>query len=353
MAHSASTRQIERAASARKRQEIGLSPQRDTAQSMLYRPPDHAASPRNQRAGCWMALLLCFVMLGAGFLLGARFRDYATAWPVVVETVETTLNRWWTQLGAGTSDVQSTREEQRAPDEQGASAADSSQGIAQTVNTRLSSANDWLAERWAALRGTPDSALDVRYTRLANDDFDAASILPAATESGQWSMSALSSQGVYRMRVRPPFLAWTVFSTPTGPNAPSPIRAVEMNATISADTPNGVVGFMARHQPDGSFYLFTLDGRGRAAVSMLSDNQWRVIQPPLPIESSRAAGGANTIALEDMSELIRFSVNNTPIIEFKTPTLPDGAFGLVGSAGESPSGVEINVDWLRLYGVRP
>ena len=87
-------------------------------------------------------------------------------------------------------------------------------------------------------------------------------------------------------------MGWTLFDL-----ADLTSYHLETSATVSAQTPGGAAGLIARFGGPGNFYLLTVDGAGTPSVQLWSDGQ------PVTLQAEQAvvnpAGQANRLAVED------------------------------------------------------
>jgi hypothetical protein len=279
-------------ASARKRAEIGLAPERETAPEAVMRPPDESS-----RTPHWL-LVVCVGLLGVAvllLLLGRIVNPTATlaelfGFPAPVVTGQT--------ITVNTSTLKST----------------AAAYLAQLPGFRL-----WLI-----------------------DDFAAPSKLaPAQDVPGQVNAAVLTDIGVYRMQVEPYQMGWTLFDL-----ADLTSYHLETSATVSAQAPGGAAGLIARFGSPGNFYLLTVDGAGTPNVQLWSDGQQTTLQSEQAVVNP--AGQANRLAVEDDGTLIRFYVNQALVSEIVDPQLPPGRPGIAASA-PGAAAATVDFDWIAIY----
>jgi hypothetical protein len=279
-------------ASARKRSEIGLAPERETAPDAVMRPPDESS-----RTPHWL-LVVCVGLLGVAvllLLLGRIVNPNATlaqlfGFPATIQTGQT--------ITVNTSNIKST----------------AAAYLAQLPGFRL-----WLT-----------------------DDFAAPSKLaPAQAVPGQVNAAVLTDIGVYRMQVEPYQMGWTLFDL-----ADLTSYHLETSATVSAETPGGAAGLIARFGGPGNFYLLTVDGAGTPSVQLWSDGQQVTLQAEPAVVNQ--AGQANRLAVEDDGTRIRFYVNQALVSEIVDPQLPPGRPG-IAAAAPGAEAATIDFDWIAIY----
>lgn len=283
-------------ASARKRAEIGLAPERETAPDAVLRPPDESS-----RAPHWL-LVWCVALLGLAvlFLLLGR----------IVNPTATLAELFGlpSQVEAG-----------------------------QTVTVDTSNLRSTAAAYLAQLPG---------FRLWLTDDFAAPSqIAPAQAIPGQVNAAVLTDIGVYRMQVEPYQMGWTLFDL-----ADLTSYHLETSATVSAQTPDGAAGLIARFGGAGNFYLLTVDGAGTPSVELWSDGQQATLQSAFQSGAVvvNQAGQANRLAVEDDGTRIRFYVNQALVSEIVDPQLPPGRPGIAAVAS-GPAAATVDFDWIAIY----
>lgn len=283
-------------ASARKRAEIGLAPERETAPDAVLRPPDETS-----RAPHWL-LVWCVGLLGLAvlfLLLGRIVNPTATlaelfGLPPQVEAPQT--------ITVNTANLRST----------------AAAYLAQLPGFRL-----WLT-----------------------DDFAAPSqIAPAQAIPGQVNAAVLTDIGVYRMQVEPYQMGWTLFDL-----ADLTSYHLETSASVSAETPDGAAGLIARFGGPGNFYLLSVDGGGIPSVQVWSEGQQATLQSTQQSGAVEInpAGQANRLAVEDDGSRIRFYVNQALVSEIVDPQLPPGRPGIAAVA-PGPAAATVDFDWIAIY----
>lgn len=269
---------------ARKRIEVGLSPRRPTAKSALQRPPDYPTLPVSPMA---LALVLVLVLLGTSVLLAANLAGWTPD--------------WWP-----------TRAVTEAP----------------------------AAPQWSA--ATPLTGGGYRL-RLAEDFSAASSTLLQGEQRQEWRTELLPSDSVYRIQVWPGHLAWSLL----GLDAVTNFR-LQTSALVSAVTPEGYAGLIARYQDDRRFYLFAVDGQGRYSVQLQDGDQTLILQEWMSVEFLNTAGSSNVLTLEDTGAALRFYGNGMLLIEIVDPRFAAGHAGLAGGA-QGSSVADLRFDWLQLF----
>jgi hypothetical protein len=292
-------------ARARKRSAIGLEPDRETAPDTFLRPPDESS-----RGAQWL-LVLCMLLLGLAVLMLLLSRTL---------TPDTTLG---SLLG---------RPESAAIPETVADAGQLAGDVAAGIAANLPDGSTWPA--WLAqLPG---------YEVWLTDDFVAPSrIAPQQSLPGRLDAAVVADIGVYRMQVSPNQMGWTLFDL-EGTGA----YHLETSATVSADTPGGSAGVIARFGGAGNFYLLTVDGDGAARVQLWRNGEAFDMQMRTVITNN--AGQANRLAVEDDGQRIRFYINQILASEIVEPQLPPGRPGIAALA-EGDQGATVDFDWIALY----
>jgi hypothetical protein len=282
-------------ASARKRAAIGLDPERETAPDAVLRPPDD-----DSRAAHWL-LVLCLALLGLAVLLLILARFVSP---------NTTLS---SLFGRPAITVAGPNEPTVAPAnlDSGSSPAPY---LRQLPGFRL-----WLTDDF----GTPSQ------------------IAAAQAVPGQVDAAVVSDAGVYRMQVSPNQVGWTLFDL-----AGVDTYQLETSATVSAETPEGSAGLLARFNSPGNFYMLTVDGSGNASVQLWSDGQ------PVTLQSQPAvvnpAGQNNRLWVEDDGNRLRFYVNQAVVSEIVEPLLPPGRPGIAAVAPGAEAAT-VDFDWIAIY----
>lgn len=273
---------------ARKRAEIGLSPNRPTARDDLHRPPVEAPPPDGSMR--WLAWLLGGIVLATLLLVLAKTSGAPTYWPSV-----------------------------------------------------RAQSSAWLRGEGSGVFTTHDTSLTAPYRRLTALDFSAGAAGLAEEElPNQHQIYADPTQDAYHMRVWPGSLAWSVL----GDVCPGPSR-VETSAQVLATSPDGYAGLLGRFQNARNFYLFAVNGEGEYRVTLLVDGQWRTLQPWAASPVLSRAGVENVLVLTDDGQTLSFYSNESLLHTLDTLDLPAGDTGLAGGAVSEIA--DITFDWLRLY----
>lgn len=273
---------------ARKRAEIGLTPDRPTARTEFQRPP--VGEEPVDGVWRWMAWLLGGVLLVTAMLVLAGIGNAPTAWPYV-----------------------------------------------------RAQADAWLRGEMPGAATTYDPALTAPYRRLLALDFGVGAAGLAEEElPNQHHLFADREQGSYHMRVWPGNLAWSVL----GKVCLGPFR-VESSARVAATAPAGYAGLLGRFQNARNFYLFALNGNGEYRVMLLLDGEWRTVQPWTSSPAINWAGGDNVLALTDDGRALSFFSNDSLLYTLDALALPAGNTGL--AAGAVDHVADITYDWLHLY----
>lgn len=285
-------------ASARKRAAIGLEPERETAPDAVLRPPDESS-----RTAHWL-LVACVGVLGVAVLL------LLVARAMNPDTTLASLFGW----PSATATEQTEQDGQSAATSTAAAGSSSAAYLAQLPGFRL-----WLT-----------------------DDFAAPSeIAPAQAVPGQVNAAVVADAGTYRMQVSPYQMGWTLFDL-AGNNS----YHLETSATVSAETPAGAAGLLARFNGAGNFYILTVDGSGTASVQLWSEGQAATLQSAPAIINP--AGEANRLAVEDDGSRLRFYVNQALVSEVVEPQLAPGRPG-IAAAAPGPETATVDFDWIAIY----
>ncbi len=259
-------------AAARKRQEIGLSPRRATAQEAILRPPLQHRSLPSRRLLIGGAIALAILLL----LVVAVGRGRAVT-------------------------------------------------SAQSPSGAMS----------ALVRGA--TYLSIR------DDFSAAGgPLVRDFQPRRWSMGAVPAEGVYRIRMWPGVIAWSTLGAGDAANF-----RLSTDVTVSAETPWGYGGLIARYSDDNNLYLVQVDGAGRYRIQVREAGEWRTLQDWMASAVLLQAGQKNHLEVVDSDDGITVSANNAVIFTAPPSTLPAGDAGIV--AGSLDAAVaEANFDLVAL-----
>lgn len=274
---------------ARKREAIGLAPQRPTARPVVQRPPE----ARTTFSSWWLVFFLLVLIGSVGLIMFGQY-------------------------------VQ----------QRGDLAATSPLGALANWTTSFSNSNDTLPEYALTAPG---------YTLWMNDDFTGGSVYLADHEvDGVMAATLLPEAGIYRMQAWPAHIGWSLFQSQD-----LPANRLETSATIDPATPDSAVGLLGRFVDERNFYLFTVNGAGEIAAYVWIDGQRYVLQPPAASPLVHAAGEANKLSLEDSGGQLRFYVNQA-LMGRVTPELPAKRAGIAATAtGEKPATVDF--DWVSIY----
>jgi hypothetical protein len=198
---------------------------------------------------------------------------------------------------------------------------------------------------WASgwLGGVSPVADAADHLVVADDFTQTASILAATEQSGEWSAQLRPDEGAYHMTIHPERLVWSTI----GASALKPFFA-EAAFTVSALTPAGITGLLARRQDADNAYLFAINGTGEFQIQLLQEGKMQTLTPWLADIAIKPAGVANQLAVEDDGKVLRFFVNDILFYETDMAELSAGDVGLFGAAPVNEH-AEIDVDWLRVY----
>ncbi len=283
---------------AQKRQAIGLAPHRPTARAEVRRPPGlrrEASTP-----GSCLVAVLGSVIVATGLLVTAMLAGSPTSW----EAVRAEWQRWWQVVG-GPGDATATS------------------AVTPTVLTPMAAAGEEPSMLYLAT------------------DFDADPVLAEQSEPDRFVTGQVTEAGVYRMRIWPNNLAWSLpLRTCLGP------YRLEAEGGLAAETPDGFAGVVGRFVDERNFYLFAVDGAGRARALLQKEGEWRVLQEWEPAPGAASAGAANRLRLEDDGLALAFAVNDVEMYRSDGLALPAGAAGLAGGAQAAQA--EVNFERLRL-----
>jgi hypothetical protein len=179
---------------------------------------------------------------------------------------------------------------------------------------------------------------------LISDEFTSAeSVLRTSAQAEGWTMEPRPQAGTYHLQIEPGRLGWSSVGASTLTS-----YYAEASLTVSAATPAGVAGLLARRQDAESFYLFAINGAGDFQVQLLQAGVLQSLTPWLHDIAINPAGTPNSLAVQDDGTILRFFVNNILFYEERTPQLPAGDVGVFGAA-EAESATEVDVDWLHIY----
>lgn len=271
---------------ARKREAIGLAPQRPTAKTVLHAPPDA------QRGSLrWLAVLFVLLLaLATGWLL----------WQAVT-----------------------------APDGSADRSADGGSAVEMAI--AAGSASDPLAQAAASGR------------LLVRDDFIEPQFpLPSRADEAV-TLGFLGD--LYQIQVdKPGGLAWATLG-----QADLGSYRLESDLRLAADEAFswGYGGLISRFQNDENFYLFVVDSRGQYQIQLIRTGVWRTVRPWTP-SPALADSLQNVLAVADDGATLRFLINGTQVDAVTDPQLPVGDVGLVVAA-RSQGRAKGLFDWVALY----
>jgi hypothetical protein len=254
--------------SARKRAEVGLSPQRPTANSAPLRPPrtDTGAAPR-----AILPAFLGVILVATMFLVLANMWDW--------------FPNWW-----------------HAP----AIVAES----VHTVTVPL---------------GEPVQIAG--YQLVLSDDFSQPDTAFAEGEqSGEWRIEHTPTAASYRMEVWPNRVVWSLLDV-----ADPDLHRTQASMAVATHTPWGYAGLVNRYSDEDNFYLFMVDGQGRYMVQKQESGSLTTLVDWTRVDFLNMAGSTNTLTIDDDGMVQRFYGNNMLLYETPAQ-LPAGATGLAGGA---------------------
>ena len=279
---------------AKKRQAIGLAPERPTAKSNPQRPPDESHARGQRAAGrdnaarpWWLTLLMTGLIAATTLLIVAKMMGAPTAWPVIVHNITTWPERMAARFNGAPHPA--------------------------TV--------------------TPDGyrvAVDSQFTRGDNG-------LVQMSVPGQYEIGPQPDQGLYRMKLGANQLAW---SSP-GLTCLAPHR-LEAEAVVASETADGYAGVVGRLNDGRNFYLFAVDGQGRYQVQLQRDGLWSTLRPWTSAAAIQPAGIANHLRLDDDGRTVTFAVNDTILFSTDIVRLPAGSAGVAGGAQAQPAQVDFS-----------
>lgn len=280
------TTQVNTEAAARKRQAAGLPSQRETAHSVVERPPLAVGEPRWRQ---WLLVLLIAAMLSVGALLAvAKLAGAPTNWIAVHLAIMDFIDR--------------------------------------------------LVER-----GDDPAPAEGSITETISDEFKLeSSVLVRDFQPNRWTMGTIAAEGVYRIRMYPNVVAWSTL----GLDNPQDYR-FSTSMMISPDTPWGYGGMIARLEDEENLALLLVDGQGRYRVQVQQNGRWATLRDWSAAPNLAGAGTANELALEDAGEVMRFVANGETIFQTRAITLAPGDLGVIAGSLEQ-SVAEVDFDWVKL-----
>jgi hypothetical protein len=253
---------------ARKRMEVGLSPNRPTAKAATTRPPDNQSLPLPPAV---LALLLVVVLLVTIVLLAANLSGGLPSW-------------WptWT-------------------------------GLAASVNRSVAPAADLPAQDYSL--------------RLADDFSQNSSPLMQGSRPNEWRTELVPAESVYAIEVSPNHLAWSLLGVTDFQG-----YRLQTSVLVNEETPGGYAGMIVRYQDERHFYLLSVDGNGRYMIEQQNGDTVVTVQSWVMAPFLNRAGSANLLTIEDNGRAIRFYGNNMLLAELNDPAYPLGYVGLAGGA---------------------
>jgi hypothetical protein len=183
--------------------------------------------------------------------------------------------------------------------------------------------------------------------RLADDFSQGNSPLSQGSRPNEWRTELLPAESVYRMKVSPNHLAWSLLGLTDLQG-----YRLQTNVLVDGQTPGGYAGLIVRYQDERHFYLLSVDGNGRYQIQQQDGDEVITVQPWVMAPFLNRAGSANLLTVEDDGERIVFYGNNNVMAELTNPVYPPGFVGLAGGAlGQSEA--EVDFDWFQLYDALP
>ena len=278
--------QVNTESAAHKRQAIGLSAHRETAHTVVERPPLAVDEPRWRQ---WFLVLLIAAMLSVGVLLAAA-----------------------KLVGAPTNWI--------------------------AVHLAIMNFLDGIVER-----DDDASPVESDVTETISDEFKLeSSVLVRDFQPNRWTMGAIAAEGVYRIRMYPNVVAWSTL----GLDGPQDYR-FSTSMIISPETPWGYGGMLVRLGDEQNLALVLVDGQGRYRVQVQQNGRWATLRDWTVASSLAGAGTANELALEDAGDVVRVLANGEPVFQTRAITLAPGDVGVIAGSLEQ-SVAEVDFDWVKL-----
>ncbi len=271
---------VEPSTAAQKRQDVGLSPHRETAPANVARPPEPDSDPRWLQ---WMLVcLLAATLVVTALLAMVKLAGAPTDWLTV-----------------------------RAE----------------------------IAEFFAPQPAQESSAAAL----VVQDEFESEpGLLVRDFQPNRWMMGVNADEGVYRIRMYPNVVAWSVLGLEGLEN-----YRFSTSTTISTETPWGYGGVIGRYGDAENFFLVLLDGQGRYRVQVQQGSRWTTLVDWTAHPLIAAAGAANTLAVEDAGDVVRVVVNDEIVFQTRAIPLPPGDVGVLAGSLEQ-SVAQVDFDWIRL-----
>lgn len=160
---------------------------------------------------------------------------------------------------------------------------------------------------------------------------------------GVATMQVIPSTGVYRIDVWPDQLAWTRLAV-----SEDPPLALEVDAIIDLQTPNGKVALLGRFENEEDFYLFAVDGRGRFAIVRYQGGVETTLRLPTPLSAIQPAGFVNHLKLEDDGTSLRFLANGVLLDRIEVEPTSADFFG-IGAYSDGSTPATILFDSIRIH----
>lgn len=353
---------------ARKRAELGLSPQRPTAKRQVLRPPD-------SRARSWTLYLLpvglvavmgitLFLMLGAGSRLAGIEIQSDWSWARLTPP-ESPLERPQFILAPHAARNQSAPTP-AAGGVQSSFAGNIPASTAGNVTGGNVTGGNVTGGNFTG--GDVDTPAVAPRLLVADNFSQSPSIFAQQAVAGRWRTEHIARQAIYRMEVWPGHVAWSLLDLPamsapdaqgaglTGFNiagdnvAGNGIAAHRMQTAtaIAAHTPWAYAGLAARVDAGRQLILFIVDGRGRYSIQLLRAGVPEVAVPWTPVDVLNPAGTGNVLMLEDDGATVRFFGNQYPLYQLNVAEWEPGQIGI--AAGALREGVgEARFEWFQLY----
>lgn len=287
--------QIDAEIAARKRQEIGLSPRRKTAQNEVLRPP-----MQSKGSGAKQLLLIGALSLVAVVLAWVLVSRFLAEYPTVA-AVNDQFNR--------------------------------------VIDGSVSSAIDSIT----TLSSDPSALLRTAGSLPIREEFtDEEGPLVRDFQPRRWSMGPVPDEGVYRIRMWPGVIAWSTLGVD-----PTPAYTLVTDMTIASETPWGFGGLMTRYSDPRNFLFAQIDGGGRYRVQMQRNGAWHTLQDWTEASVLRPAGDVNTLALEDNGVFAILYANGEAIYTTPDLDIPPGDAGVLAGSLD-PSVAEVNFDRVEM-----
>ncbi|MEX1020997.1 MAG: hypothetical protein WDZ49_15140 [Litorilinea sp.] len=371
---------------ARKRAELGLSPQRPTAKNRVARPPASA-----QRS--WLVYLLpgAVILIMAITIVLILREEMLRQETLGIDTRANGLAglNWqsdWSWARLAPPDSPLADEPDNLPQAQNSSTAAVTSDA--TSAPRSASATSASATSASATSASATSAsgsaivhtgVDASGGRLTHaiphllvaDNFSQPTPIFAGRDvAGQWRMEHIPHKAIYRMEVWPGHVAWSLLDPATltagmarsaninaTGNAPAnaasadhPVpQRMQTAAAVAAHTPWGYAGLVTRVAEGRQLVLFAVDGHRRYTVQIMRAGVPEVAVPWTAVDALNPAGTSNVLTIEDDGTTLRFFGNQFPLYQMDVAAWETGSLGI--AAGALREGVgEARFEWFQLYG---